>query len=255
MPVPLHGQFIVAGQRTLACALKLREVVSERLPIRATQISQQALSDIVDRSGTLANQLINTQGVLSDLRKRHVADVRRPTYVPGEEEACPICLEGPPSHPLNWKGVCNHAFHGDCIYEYFESCAVKAECPVCRLSLEADDFAAGGSVNDINSMFAYWHVCLQHLLRLQEALLFCYEWSDDVQCSISKLFRLLEDVESGEEVEATLELHQAVNSDAAKDFELACRAACKDFAMYRALRGGLTEQEADVFVKAQLGFE
>lgn len=255
MPIPLHLQLNLAGQRTLAGALKIRGIIWQRLPVRATHVSMQAISDVLDRLALIIQQLNNNQCVLRDLSKRHNEERGKSMYVPGNGDTCTICLEGPPTNPLNWQGVCNHAFHTDCIQAYFESCAVKAACPICRFPIEADDFATGRSVND-NDLHARWLVCSQHLQRLKLALDSCEAWVDDVIRCISKLLRILQE-QSEKELETKMELHQEVNSGDAMEFEIICKAACKHFAVFRALRGGMTEEDAEELVKAQLalGFE
>lgn len=83
-----------------------------------------------------------------DIRVRHDAEAAPSAYVHGDENACSICLDGPPDNSFDWRGVCNHAFHKECIDTFFNTCGATARCPFCRVPIVEEDFMGGGVRNE-----------------------------------------------------------------------------------------------------------
>lgn len=111
---------------------------------------------------------------LAIVRSRHEVERPPPDQGAGDESACSICLEGPPSKRCNWEAVCRHKFHKACIESYFNSRVTHVPCPFCRIPIIEEDFWAPYVQNE-NTDEA-WEDCLAALCDASFAIMGFKVW-------------------------------------------------------------------------------
>lgn len=194
----------------------------------------------LQRSLTLAknlkNQLRLFKSALVALENRHKAEERRPPFDLGPEAECLICLESI-ENPQTQRLICGHAYHGDCVREFFENWTYSIlPCPVCRFILEADDLVDGNNPDGtFESTRDSWQACLEPIVRLQVAMENTSSWASGVIEFCETRLSSSEHISS----ESLIQMEQRTFPELLS----ACRSVIESVATYRAFRLGKNELE------------
>lgn len=177
----------------------------------------------------------------SDVRARHDAEAVPSAYVHADDNECSICLEGPPDNPLDWYGVCNHAFHKGCIETFFHCCGVTARCPHCRVAIVAEDFLGVDVRNEATDNC--WNGNDFVIDELAQKLRESKTWFRSLKNAFEEIVTCVEDgIDDLSKVQAFLHLAEAEPLD---QFILECRFFRTQMVLYRGLRAGMSFEAAN----------
>lgn len=203
-------------------------------------LDEGPIADFREKCDLLQSELEDIYYALDTIKLRHNAERHASQYIQDGEEGCSICYEEF-SIPCDWKTICGHAFHKDCIFSYFLSCEVKAACPYCRIPIVAEDFSGEGVFN--LSTEASWIICNRGIRAVCKSLDKCTQW---IESAIGRCTHVLEASEAGASdltaLISKLLLHTMRNPF--ENLDVICSNMCRELAKFRGLRIGMDAVEA-----------
>lgn len=197
------------------------------------------IADFLDKCDMLHSELEDVKSALDTIKLRHNGERDASRYIQ-DDEGCSICYEET-SVPCDWKAVCGHAFHKNCIFSYFLSCEVNAACPYCRIPIVAEDFSGGGVFNLLT--YSSWTVCNKEINAISKSLGVCAKW---IENAIDKCTQVLQvsEYETSNSTSFVSELLLHTMRNPFEDMEVICLIACRELARFRALRLGMNLVDA-----------